>query len=515
VPALESIGGTQRAHRPLLLYLTVLVIATAGLVYELLAGALASYVLGDSVTQFSTTIGVYLSALGLGAFLSKYVRERLAQRFVEIELAAALVGGSSAPILFLAFGRAEFFSVLLYTMVIAIGTLVGLELPLLLRILREEVEFETLIARVLTFDYVGALVGSLLFALVLVPKLGLVRTSLLFGCLNCAVALMTTWVLSDRIYLRDRRRLQVRGALLLSLLVVAFAMADHIVSYSEQSLFDSHVIYSEQTPYQRIVVTRGGGGQQLYLNGNLQFNSVDEYRYHEALVHPAMLSARRKQRVLVLGGGDGLAVREIFKHPEVEHVTLVELDPGMFRLAREAEALRTLNEDALHDPRVELVLRDALVWLDREIEKPFDVVIVDFPDPNNFSLGKLYSTWFYHLLHKAMHDDTVVSVQSTSPLFARKSYWCVVESMRATGLFTLPYHALVPSFGEWGYVLAKKTPLAPPTHVSMSGLRYLDDESLRALFLFSPDMAPLPVEPNRLNNQLLVQYYEQDWDHWN
>ncbi|HEY6877713.1 MAG TPA: polyamine aminopropyltransferase [Polyangiales bacterium] len=498
-------------RRPLLLYLTVFVIATAGLVYELLAGALASYVLGDSVTQFSTTIGVYLSALGLGAYLSKFVKERLAQRFVEIELAAALLGGSSAPLLFLAFGRAEFFSVLLYTIVIAIGTLVGLELPLLMRILREEVEFETLVAKVLTFDYVGALVGSLLFALVLVPKLGLVRTSLLFGGLNCAVGLVTTWVLADRIY--APRALRVRGFVLLAALSIAFGYAEQITGYAEQSLFDARVVYSEQTAYQRIAITQGGGGQQLYLNGNLQFNSVDEYRYHEALVHPAMFSAAHKRKVLVLGGGDGLAVREILRHPEVEQVTLVELDPGMIRLAH-SEPLRKLNDEALADPRVNVVLQDALVWLDRDVQDPYDVLIVDFPDPNNFSLGKLYSTWFYKLLQKAMHRESVVSVQSTSPLFARKSFWCVVETMRSVGLSALPYHALVPSFGEWGFVLAQKNAFSPPAHVTLEGLRYLDDDSLRALFLFGPDIGPLPVEPNRLNNQLLVQYYEQDWSRW-
>ena len=501
------------ARRPLLLYLTVLVIATAGLVYELLAGTLASYVLGDSVTQFSTTIGVYLSALGLGAYLSKFVKQRLAQRFVEVELAAALVGGSSAPLLFLAFGRAEFFFVLLYATVIAIGTLVGLELPLLMRLLREEVDFDSLVAKVLTFDYVGALVGSLLFALVLVPRLGLVRTSLLFGGLNCLVGVLTTWVLSDRIYPRERTRLRVKGMLLACVLGSAFVMADQITSYAEQGAFDGTVVYAEQTAHQRIVMTRGGGGHQLYLNGNLQFNSSDEYRYHEALVHPAMFAARQKARVLVLGGGDGLAVREILKHPEVQKITLVELDPGMIRLAREAAPLRALSLDALADARVEVVIADALVWLDRDLDRQFDVLIVDFPDPNNFSLGKLYSTWFYRLLQKAMHADSVVSVQSTSPLLARQSFWCVVETMRAVGLSVRPYHALVPSFGEWGYALAMKRPFAPPTEVTLSGLRYLDADSLRALFLFSPDMGPLPVEPNRLNNQQLVQYYEQDWSH--
>jgi len=503
------------ARRPLLLYLTVLAIATAGLVYELIAGALASYVLGDSVTQFSTTIGVYLSALGLGSYLSRFVKERLAQRFVEIELAAALVGGGSAPILFLAFGHAEFFSVVLYGMVIAVGTLVGLELPLLMRILRDEVDFDSLVAKVLTFDYAGALVGSLLFAVLLVPKLGLVRTSLLFGMLNCAVGFLTTWVLSDRIFAPARARLRQRAVALMAALLACFVYAERITQLSEEGMYASSIVYAEQSAYQRIVLTSGGGGYQLFLNGNLQFSSVDEYRYHEALVHPAFAAASLQKRVLVLGGGDGLAVREVLRHPQVEHVTLVDLDPAMTRLARESELLRTLNHDALSDERVEVVVDDALVWLDQRVTETYDVILVDFPDPNNFSLGKLYTTWFYHLLQKAMHSESVVSVQSTSPLLARRSYWCVVTTMETTGLHVLPYHALVPSFGEWGYTLAKKGPLVVPTSLGISGLSYLNDATLPTLFVFSADMARIEAAPNRLNNQLLVQYYEQDFSRWN
>ncbi len=503
------------AKRPLLLYLTVLVIATAGLVYELVAGALASYVLGDSVTQFSTTIGVYLSALGLGSYLSKFVKERLAQRFVEVELAAALVGGSSAPILFLAFGHAEFFGVVLYGVVIAVGTLVGLELPLLMRILREEVDFDNLVAKVLTFDYAGALIGSLLFAVLLVPKLGLVRTSLLFGMLNCCVGFLTTWVLSDRIFAPHRARLRRRAVVLMGVLLTGFIGADRITHLAEEGMYGSTIVYAEQSAYQRIVLTSGGGGYQLFLNGNLQFSSVDEYRYHEALVHPAFAAAKQRKRALVLGGGDGLAVREILKYPEVEHVTLVDLDPAMTALAKQSELLRTLNHDALSDPRVEVIVDDALVWLDQKINEPYDVILVDFPDPNNFSLGKLYTTWFYKLLQKAMHDESIVSVQSTSPLLARQSYWCVVTTMETTGLYVQPYHALVPSFGEWGYALAKKQAFEPPAKLGLSGLAYLNDGTLPTLFVFSADMARVAAEPNRLNNQLLVQYYEHDFSRWN
>lgn len=509
---------TDRAkptRRPLLLYLTVLVIATAGLVYELIAGALASYVLGDSVTQFSTTIGVYLSALGLGSYLSKFVKERLAQRFVEIELAAALLGGASAPILFLAFGHAEFFSVVLYGMVIAVGTLVGLELPLLMRILREEVDFDNLVAKVLTFDYAGALIGSLLFAVLLVPKLGLVRTSLLFGMLNCAVGFLTTWVLRDRIYAPVRNRLRQKAVLLECALLACFIYADKVTHLAEEGMYASTIIYAEQSPYQRIVMTSGGGGYQLFLNGNLQFSSVDEYRYHEALVHPAFAAATQRKTVLVLGGGDGLAVREVLKHPEVLAVTLVDLDPAMTRLATQSEILRKLNQDALADPRVTVVSTDALVWLDQTVKETYDVVIVDFPDPNNFSLGKLYTTWFYGLLQKAMHEHSIASVQSTSPLLARQSYWCVVTTMQTSGLHVQPYHALVPSFGEWGYVLAKKQAFAAPTTLGIAGLSYLNDATLASMFVFAADMERIDAEPNRLNNQLLVQYYEQDFSRWN
>ncbi len=417
--------------------------------------------------------------------------------------------------LFLAFGHAEFFSVVLYGMVIAVGTLVGLELPLLMRILREEVDFDNLVAKVLTFDYAGALIGSLLFAVLFVPKLGLVRTSLLFGMLNCAVGFLTTWILSDRIYAPARNRLRRRAVALQCVLIGCFIYADRITHLAEEGMYASTIVYAEQSAYQRIVLTAGGGGYQLFLNGNLQFSSVDEYRYHEALVHPAFAAATRRSQVLVLGGGDGLAVREILKHPEVTNVTLVDLDPAMTRLARQSELLRKLNHDALSDARVRVIAADALVWLDQKVKQPYDIVIVDFPDPNNFSLGKLYTTWFYGLLQKAMHDESIVSVQSTSPLLARQSYWCVVQTMQTAGLHVQPYHALVPSFGEWGYVLAKQQAFKVPTQLGLAGLSYLNDATLAAMFVFAADMTRVAAEPNRLNNQLLVQYYEQDFSRWN
>lgn len=505
-------GLTRMNDAPLsLLYLNVLIIATCGLIYELLAGTLASYVLGDSVTQFSLIIGIYLSALGVGAWLSSFVRKNLARCFIEVELAVALLGGLSAPLLFLCFARLSWFQPALFGIVFAIGTLVGLELPLLMRILKDHLNFEDLIARVLTFDYIGALLASLLFPLFLVPNLGLVRTSLAFGMLNALVGIWGTSLLRP-ILTGNVGALRGRACFVLGLLIVAFIKADSLTALAENSLFTSPIVYSQTTPYQRIVVTSNSRSFQLHLNGNLQFNSLDEYRYHEALVHPVMASAPRHEHILVLGGGDGLAVREILKYPEVKTVTLVDIDPEMTRLGREFPLLTKLNVESLSDPRVTTVNADAMIWLESQTRN-FDVVIIDFPDPNSFSLGKLYTTRFYTLLKNRLTPESVVAIQTTSPVVARRSFWCIVRTLEAAGFHVHPYHASVPSFGDWGFTLASLKPIRPPSTLAepvRSQLAYLTDDLMTSLFHLPLDMQPVEVDVNRLDNQILVRYYEDD-----
>ncbi|MFO0898089.1 MAG: polyamine aminopropyltransferase [Pirellulales bacterium] len=496
-----------------LLFLNVLIIATCGLVYELLAGTLASYVLGDSVTQFSLIIGLYLSAMGVGAWLSNYVEERLARTFIEVELGVALLGGLSAPLLFFGFGRLSNFHVLLYSVVFAIGVLVGLELPLLMRILRNNMEFKDLVARVLAFDYLGALVASLLFPLLLVPRLGLVRTSLVFGLLNAAVGLWGTWLLRPQLT-RGVLGLRARCVAVLALLVLGVVYAERLTSLAEDNLYADEIVYARTSPYQRIVLTRSRAGFQLFLSGNLQFSSADEYRYHEALVHPALLLAGAPKRVLILGGGDGLAARELLRYPSVERVTLVDLDPAMTQLSERFPPLGELNGGALRDPRVEVVNEDAMLWLETPREK-YDAVLIDFPDPNNFALGKLYTTRFYRLLRGALTPEAAIGVQCTSPLFARSAYWCIVRTMEAAGLHVRPYHVAVPSFGVWGFALARATPFELPAGDLPRDLKFLDSQSLAAMFTLSPDLGPVPVEINRLDNQALVRYYDREWRRWN
>lgn len=495
-----------------LLLLTALLIAVCGLVYELLAGTLASYLLGDSVTQFSTVIGVYLSAMGLGAWLSGKIDRKVAEAFVEVELAVAVVGGLAAPTLFFAFAHLSFFRVLLYLFVAAVGTLVGLEIPLLLRVLQDRYAFKDLLARVLTADYVGALIASLLFPIFLVPRLGLVRTGLLFGLLNCAVALWSTHLLREA--LPRRRGLQVRAVVIGLLLAVGVGFAHQLTRLAEEGMYADPVVFAKTTPYQRIVITRGRMSFQLFLNGNLQFSSADEDRYHEALVHPALSMAGAPKRVLVLGGGDGLATREILKYPSVEEVQLVDLDPAMTALARDFPLLRAQNHDAFRSPKVHITNQDAYLWLKAD-HGQFDAVVVDFPDPNNFALGKLYTSHFYRLLKRALKPGAPVVVQSTSPLMARKSFWCVAESMEAAGFFTRAYHVGVPSFGEWGFVLARDTPFPVPTQLAALPLRFLNAQVLPTMFVFSEDTKRVKVEANRLDNQILVQYYDDEWKRWN
>ncbi len=498
-------------NRTPVLFLNVLILATCGLVYELLAGTLASYVLGDSVTQFSLVIGIYLFAMGAGAWLSRFIDRALVRCFVEVEFCVALLGGCSAPLLLLSFARLSFFSLVLYAMVFAIGVLVGLELPLLMRILKDHLDFKELVSRVLALDYVGALAASLLFPIFCVPRLGLTRTSLVFGMLNALVGLWATWLLRPLLG-GSVAGMRVRGTLVILLLGIGLWKADYLTTLAEADLFNDPVVYAKTTPYQRIVVTAGRSGFQLFLNGHLQFHSADEYRYHEALVHPALALAGHPRRVLVLGGGDGLALREILKVPSVETVTLVDLDPQMTALSDRFQPLAQLNGRAFHDPRVEVVNQDAMIWLTQP-GPAFDAVIVDFPDPNSYSLGKLYTTRFYRLLQQRLALDGTVAVQCTSPLFARKSFWCIIRTLEAAGFVVRPYHAAVPSFGVWGFALARRTNFEIPAAIP-PGLKFLTPQTVAGMFVLPADLGPLPVEVNRLDNQALVRYHDIDWRHW-
>jgi spermidine synthase len=505
--------STARTPAPIELALlaSVFVVAACGLLYELAAGAIASYVLGDSILQFSTIIGTYLFAMGIGSWLSRYIERQLPAQFLRIELLVGLVGGLLPAILFLANAYApQVFRPLLYGLVLLVGMLVGLEIPLVMRILKRNTQLKDLVSQVLTFDYLGALAVSIAFPLLLVPQLGLVRTGLLFGLFNAVVALWALWLFRDE--LRAFKSHVAATLAVIGVLLAGLVGAEHITTLAEDKFYQDQVIYSATSPYQRIVVTQGKAGHRLYLNGNLQFAQRDEYRYHEALVHPVMAAHGAAKRVAILGGGDGMAVREVLKYASVESITLVELDPNMTELFAKQAQLAALNGHSLQSPKLKIVNTDAFKYLEGTQEL-FDVIIVDFPDPSNFSLGKLYSTSFYALLDKALAASGYAVIQSTSPLMARKSFWTVVRTVEETGMTATPYHAHVPSFGEWGFVLASRRPFKTvlAQQALPKDLRFLNAQTLPLLFDFPVDMARVDAQPNRMSNQNLVLTFEEEW----
>ncbi|SCY47509.1 polyamine aminopropyltransferase [Flavobacterium caeni] len=501
--------GKKTAKFEFLLLLAVFTIATCGLVYELVAGTLASYLLGDSVKQFSLIIGVYLFSMGVGSYFAKFLCRNMLNTFVEIEILVGLVGGLSSVVLFLLFESVSYFQFILYFLVFVTGCLVGLEIPLLMNILKDRVVFRDLVSNVFTFDYIGALLASILFPLVLVPHLGVMRTSLFFGMINIGIAILLCFLLKKE--LRRVWLLKTKAIVSFFILLAVFVFSPAILEYSEGKLYGENIIYTHTTPYQRIVLTHKNSDYRLYLNNNLQFSSTDEYRYHEALVHPAMSMAKTVQNVLVLGGGDGLAVREILKYPTVKNVTLVDLDKDMTRLFQTNTILQGFNQNALTNPKVTVLNRDAYIWA-REETKQYDVVIVDFPDPSNYSLGKLYSVNFYRTLKALLKPDAIVAVQTTSPYFAPKSFWCINKTMREVFSNVDAYHAYVPSFGEWGFSIASNNASTNfnQVHRKVKGLRFYNYDFAR-LNHFSKDMVAKETEVNRLDNQILVRYFDEEW----
>ncbi len=493
----------------LFLLVSVFIVSTCGLIYELVAGALASYLLGDSVKQFSFIIGTYLFSMGVGSFLAKYIKRNLIDRFIEIELLIGIIGGLSSVILFVLFQKISHFQFILYFFVFLTGCLSGMEIPILMNILKNRVTFRELVSDVFTFDYIGALIASVLFPTLLIPYLGVMGTSLVFGIVNILVAITLCVFLRNEIF--NLRALQVKAGFCLVVLITTFAYSNKLLQYTESNLYQNNIIYKHSTPYQRIILTESNGNYQLFLNNNLQFNTKDEYRYHEVLVHPAMAAAKSVSKVLVLGGGDGLAVREVLKYKDVKKVTLVDLDAGMTNLFKTNEILTKHNKNSLNNSKVTVYNADAFIWLQQNEEK-YDVVIIDFPDPSNYSLGKLYTTYFYKTLHNSLTANSVVTVQTTSPYYAPKSYWCVHETIASVYPNVLGYHTYVPSFGEWGFALFSPNNLVRLEKVNrkLNQLKYYN-YNLKQYTIFSEDMKAEKVEVNRLDNQSLVRYFDEEW----
>jgi spermidine synthase len=496
-----------------ILVISIFAAGMCSIVYELLIGTASSYFLGDSIQQFSITIGVFMASMGLGSFLSRKLDTNLYAVFVKVELALGVLGGFSIPFLYYVFAYTDVYSIAMLGMIVAIGALTGLEIPILVLMLRQRAELKTNLSNILSLDYLGALAATLLFPFVFLPIFGTFRTALLTGLLNLLVAGLFLWRVQAEELVAVRRSLAKWIAVASVALAVSFVFAPYWLRPWHHAVFEDRVVLVRQTPYQKIVITHSRGDVRLFLNSNLQFSSWDEHRYHEALVHPIMALAPEKKTVLVLGGGDGLAVRELLKYKETSEITLVDLDPAMTALASEHPMLRKINQDSFRSPKVHVVHADAFTYLQKS-KQLFDIIIADLPDPNNTGLARLYSVEFYKLIHHTLARSGLLVTQATSPYFAKKAFWCIDRTLQKVGFQTFPYHAYVPSFGDWGFVLAARTHLVPEDAKLAVPTRFLDQASMRQLFVFAKDVRDPSTTISTLDHPQILTDYLKGWKRW-
>ena len=494
------------------LLVAVFIIAICGIIYELIIGAIGSYLLGDSVKQYSITIGLFMSAMGIGSYLTKRFKKDLFDSFVLIELTIGLIGGLSAVLLFSSYAFTGIYHFVMYGTIISIGIMVGLEIPIITRIIEEEDNnLRITIANVLSFDYIGALLGSLAFPLILLPNLGHVRTSFLVGLINLGVANLIIYKYKG--FIRRINFMKILAISLTVLLAIGFILGDYLGASIEDRLYRDKVIYRHQSKYQKIILTKHKDDLRMFLNGNIQFSSLDEYRYHEALIHPAMSLSKNPKKILILGGGDGLAIREVLKYSDVEKIDLVDLDSDVVKLSKTNPLIKELNEGSLENEKVKIFNQDAYKYLEDTKDK-YDIVFVDLPDPNNESLNKLYTNIFYRLIYRTLNEDGIVAIQSTSPYYANKTYWSIRKTVESEGFFTTGYHLNVPSFGDWGFTLGSKRQLSKEDINITVDTKYLNNEVAKGMFYFSEDerLDMDLVETNTLTNPILIQYYQEAWE---
>ena len=550
----------------LLLALSMFFTGAAGFIFECILSTVASYILGNSIEQFSVTISLMMLMMGFaGYWQSKLSDDHLIEKFLAVETALALLGGFSPIAAYGAYATMEtHFALVQYFFVLSIGFLIGLEIPLVLRINRRFVpELKSNIATVFSTDYVGAFVGALVWVFVFLRYFPLTEIGFFVAGINFAVAVVTYLYFSAHGFVKYK--LPAFAAIALTAVALSFGYArnDDWNQLFEQRFYDRPIVVSRTTRYQHIVMTAATDptDYRLFINGNLQFSSRDEHIYHEMLVHPALTLAEKNERVLILGGGDGLALREVLKQPTVREVTLVDIDPEMIELARSHPTLSELNARAFEDARVEAsyldlvapsgietpvyeysgVVNDGLsagieeaarvsvytVDADRLVDllpAGLDVVLIDLPDPNSVELTKLYSLEFYLKLRRLLSEGAMLAIQATSPYHAKESFLCIRRTLEAAGYTTLPYHDDVPSFGDWGWILAWEKDLESRDvarsiarleefGLPADDLSYLTPERFRASLVFGKGgLESTSEEVNRLMRPVLLNFYlSESW----
>lgn len=495
--------------RRFLLLISVAVCAASGLVYELALISLSTNLNGGGVVETSLIVAGFVASLGLGALAAKPFLRRAEASFLAIEAVLGLVGGVSATVLYVVFAKFGQSLWALGGMTLAIGVLVGAELPLLMTMFQrgrtvDAATSGSILATLNAADYLGAVLGGLAWPFILLPGLGLIQGTAAAGLMNIAAAL----VIGLAVLRRDMPKgqlLPVIAALLAAAtaLGIVVAKTDKIVTTARQTLYADPVIFAKQTPYQEIIITQRGKDRRLFLNGGLQYSTRDEYRYTESLVYPVLTEDTR--RVLIIGGGDGLAARELLRIPTIENITQVELDPAVVEVAN--TILREDNRGSLQAPRVDVLTEDAFTWIRRGGNgQEFDAIIVDLPDPNNDAMARLYSEEFYTMLRGALAPQGRMVVQSSSAFSTPDVFYRITNTLRSAGCQdVLPYHVHVPTFGDWGFNLCapENTTLKLPE--TAPELRYVNNDVLAAARVFGADNQFRELAPNTLDHPRIVE----------
>jgi spermidine synthase len=493
--------------------------AACGIIYELALLTLSASLDGGGIVATSLIVAGYIAALGAGALLVKPLLTRAAITFIAVEALLGIIGGLSATALYVMFSFIGGSLLVLAVGTALIGGLVGAELPLLMTLLQQrrtapkDIATDTgrTLANLTAADYLGALIGGLVWPFVLLPHLGMIRGAAATGIINLvAAAIVAIFLLRQVVSVRQLITALCALAAALGLLATLLVRAQDIETTSRQRLYADPIIAYRHSAYQEIVVTRRGNDMRLYLDGGLQFSTRDEYRYTESLVYPALGAGARS--VLVLGGGDGLAARELLRQPGIEKIVQVELDPAVVDLAR--TTMRGANGGSLENPRVNVIADDALTWLRGPHSGVFDAVIVDLPDPDTPVLGRLYSTEFYALVSRALGPGGLMVVQSGSPYSTPIAFWRTVSTIKAAGYAVTPYHVYVPTFGDWGFALARRGDTAPRPTMPPNAppLRFLDQSVLDGATIFADDVRPRTLEPSTLEHPRVVEDMRHGYD---
>ncbi len=493
----------------------------AAMVTEYTLATLASYLLGNTILQWTVVISLMMFSMGLGSRQSRRLEGFLLDRYVFAEFGLSFFCTFSAIFAFWIAAFTTHNGFVIYGIACLIGFLTGLEIPLVTRINETYEPLRVNISSVMEYDYYGSLAGGALFAFVLLPFLGLTYTPILLGGINLLVAGLILWKFSNKLNWAKI----IKSTFLALVIAVALAavFAKPIILFGEQHKYKDKIIYEEQTRYQKITITQWKDDFWLFLNGSTQFSTYDEERYHEPLVHPAVSLLKERKDILILGGGDGLAVRELLKYPDVERITVVDLDPAMTKLAQSHEIFLTVNEGSLNSDRVKVINQDAYQFMQNS-ESFYDAIIVDLPDPKSVSLSLLYSLGFYKMANKHLKPFGVLVTQSTSPLYSREAFLCIKKSMEAGGFSVVPYQNSIPTMGDWGWNLGvKKDAMSAEKlkenmlKLEFSGLdtRFINRDAMTAMAHFGKGIFELSdeIEVNTQFNPVLLKYYRQgDWD---